>query len=317
MRVSRGLLCWTTAAVAVWLALAVAIGIVMADVALHPARRPIAPQDKLSAQAVSGRNHAVLSDVAIAAPDGVVLRAWEMMPQDWNEDAVILLHGQGDNRAGMLGVADLLLRHRYAVLLPDARAQGASDGAIATYGVVEAGDLRRWYEWLQESQHPLCVDGLGESMGAAIVLEASAAVPEFCAVVAESAFSSFREAGYLRLGQQFGAGPWLGRTLLFPAVEAGFLYAQLHYGVSLERASPLKAVESTQVPILLIHGLADTNLPPSFSEEMKARHPSAMLWEPAGAGHCGAMQAEPREYEQLVVGWLASHARSNAASLSK
>lgn len=69
-----------------------------------------------------------------------------MRPPIGNGDGVILLHGQAANRANMLGNADLLLRHGYAVLLPDARAHGESGGPIATYGVVEASDVRRWYE---------------------------------------------------------------------------------------------------------------------------------------------------------------------------
>ena len=284
----------------------------MAEMALHPERRIITVSDRVFAQNVSVREDAALSEAGVVADDGAMLRAWIMTPRKGNGDAVILLHGQGDNRAGMLGVADLLLRHGYAVLLPDARAQGASGGAVATYGVKESDDLRRWYAWLKRAQNPRCIDAVGNSMGAAIVLEATASTPELCAVAAESPFSSFREAAYLRLGQQFGAGPWLGRTLLFPAVEAGFLYARLRYGVDFERASPARAAAASRVPILLIHGLADTNLPPYFSEAIKAGRPDAMLWEPPDAGHCGAMKAAPAEYERRVTGWFASHERNGA-----
>jgi hypothetical protein len=277
----------------------------MTEVALHPERRITTVNDRIFARNISAREDAVLSEVAVAADDGAILRAWSFVPHKGNGDVVILLHGQGDNRAGMLGAADLLLRHGYAVLLPDARAQGASGGAIATYGVKEREDLRSWYAWLERSLHPHCTDALGNSMGAAIALEAT---PEFCAVAAESPFSSFREAAYLRLGQQFGAGPWLGRTLLFPAVESGFFYARLRYEVDFERASPAKAAAASRVPILLIHGLADTNLPPHFSEVIKMGRPDAVLWEPPGAGHCGAINTAPAEYEQHVTGWFSSHA---------
>jgi hypothetical protein len=179
--------------------------------------------------------------------------------------------------------------------------------------VKEAGDVHSWYAWLRGAENPHCVDVLGESMGAAIALQSTGAVPQLCAVVAESTFSSFREAAYLRLGQQFDAGPWFGHTLLFPAVEVGFLYARLRYGVDFERASPERAAAASRVPILLIHGLADTNLPPRFSELIKADRPDAVLWEPPGAGHCGAMNAAPAEYEERVVRWFASHERDSAA----
>jgi len=95
-------------------------------------------------------------------------------------------------------------------------------------------------------------------------------------------------------------------------LRAGLLL-RLRYGVDFERASPARAAASSRVPIFLIHGLADTNLPAHFSELIKAGRPDAVLWEPPGAGHCGAMNAAHAEYEQRVTGWFASHERNGAA----
>jgi uncharacterized protein len=316
MRIARRILLQVLGYGGVWLVLCLAIGVVAVEGALHPARILPQPEDEIRAQDVADRYHASLSDVAFTAPDGATLEGWSIKPSQANGDAVILLHGQSDNRTGMLGVADVLLRHGYAVLLPDARAHGASGGPIATYGVLEAGDLRQWVDWLEHSQAPRCVYGLGDSMGAAQLLQSLDTIPEFCAVVAESTFASFREAAYDRIGQEFHTGPWLGRTLLRPAVEEGLLYARWRYGVDLGQDSPVNSVASTHVPILLIHGLADTNLPPRHSELIKARNPAVDLWEPPHAGHCGAWQAEPEEYERRVVGWFESHDRASAAGSS-
>ena len=232
-----------------------------------------------------------------------------------DRDTVILLHGHTDDRIGMLGNADLLLRHGYSVLLPDARAHGVSGGDLATYGVKEAGDVRLWYDSVAQSDSPRCIDGLGESMGAAQLLASLRTTPGFCAVVAESTFASFREASYDRLGEKLNAGAWAGRTLLRPAVEVGLLYARWKYGVDLEQASPQNAVAASSVPVLLIHGLKDTNLPPRHSEMIVAhsssRNPAVVLWEPANAGHCGAAGAEPQEFERRVLGWFASHPPPN------
>lgn len=296
---------------AVWIAVCSAAGILATEWALHPGRRLLMPNSEAQAQAIAVRNHATLTEVSVSANDGVTLRGWSIRPEHGNGDAVILLHGHTDNRAGMLGNADLLLAHGYSVLLPDARAHGTSGGDLATYGVREAGDLRRWFDWLRQSQAPRCVDGLGESMGAAQLLQSLGTTPEFCAVVAESSFASFREASYDRLGEKLHAGAWAGRTLLRPAVEAGFIYARWKYGVDFELASPENAVAASRIPVLLIHGRKDTNLPPRHSEEIQShnisRNPSVELWEPANAGHCGAAGAEPAEYERRVIGWFESH----------
>jgi hypothetical protein len=315
MKRMRKLIFWSAVLVAAWLVVCAAIGILAAELVLHPGRRALGPQAEVRAQAVAARNHAELKEVSITTADGATLRAWSIRPLHGNGDAVILLHGHTDNRAGMLGNADLLLRHGYSVLLPDARAHGVSGGNLATYGVKEADDVRLWYDWVERSESPRCIDGLGESMGAAQLLQSLGTTPGFCAVVAESPFASFREASYDRLGEKLNAGAWTGRTLLRPAVEVGLLYARWKYGVDLEQASPQNAVAASSVPVLLIHGLKDTNLPPRHSEMIVAhspsRNPKVVLWEPANAGHCGAAGAAPEEFERRVVGWFESHPPPN------
>jgi fermentation-respiration switch protein FrsA (DUF1100 family) len=104
---------------------------------------------------------------------------------------------------GMIGYAELLLANGYGVLMPDSRAHGQSGGALATYGLLEKDDIQRWIRWVQEHQHPGCVFGFGESMGAALVLQAIVSKPGFCAVAAESPFASFREISYDRWDNSF------------------------------------------------------------------------------------------------------------------
>ncbi len=307
MKRMRILLRFSAIIVGVWLVLCIAIGIVAEEWALHPWRRVLGPEAEARAQEIAVRNHAVLSEVSIIAADGVTLRSWSIRPVAGNGDAVIVLHGVGDNRMGMLGYADLLLKHNYAVLLPDARAHGKSGGTLATYGLREAGDVRRWFDWIEKTESPRCIDGLGNSMGAALMLESLRTTPGFCAVVVESPFADFREASYDRLGEWSGAGPWFGRTLLRPAVEVGLLEAHWRHGIDLEQVSPENAVDSSRVPILLIHGKKDAKLPVYNSEEIKSHNSAIVLWEPANAGHCGAIGTEPAEYERRVFGWYESH----------
>jgi hypothetical protein len=315
MKLLKKLLGLGAAIIALWLAVCAVAAIQSADWALHPARRALTPADEAQATAMANSDHATLQQAAITASDGIVLRAWYIRPAPGNGDAVILLHGQADNRLGMLGPADLLLRHGYAVLLPDARAQGVSGGDLATYGIKEADDIRRWFDWLAQTQAPRCIDGLGNSMGAAQLLQSLTTERGFCAVVAESPFSSFREASYDRIGEWLGAGsqigPLIGRTVLRPVVDIGFVYVRLRYAVNLAHDNPARATAASRVPVFLIHGLLDDNLPPRNSERILAasrgRNNNVVLWEPPDAGHTGALSAEPQEYERRVNGWLDTH----------
>lgn len=251
------------------------------------------------------------TDTSLATPDGAILRAWFFEPQDENGDIVVLLHGVSDNRMGMYGYGKWLLGQHYSVLLPDARSHGLSTG-LASYGLKESDDIHLWVDWLEKTYHPRCVYGLGESMGAAQLLQALPKEPRFCAVVAESPFASFREAAYARFGREFHTGPWLGSTFFRPTVEVGLLFVRVRYGLDMERASPKRAVEEARVPVMLIHGLSDRNIPPFHSDEIQLHNPAyIMVWKVPGAAHTRAHKAAPGEFETKVLEWFHSHSSAD------
>ena len=290
--------------------LAVGLG----ELAFHPMRVPL--DARSSAEAIATRFGGVLEDASATASDGAQLQAWYARPAKSNGNAVILIHSIGDNRQGMMGFAELFLSQGYAVLVPDSRAQGNSGGGFPTYGVEESKDVRYWFDWLETRQHPHCTFGMGESMGAAIVLQAVKTTP-FCAVVAESPFASFRQISYIRVGQIFRSSEWPGQYALRPSVELAFVYARLTRGVKLTTASPEQSVVGSRVPILLIHGLADNNIPPHQSEIIRDHNPADItLWEVPDAGHCGAVSVGAEEFDSRVLGWFSSHGRNLREKLS-
>jgi uncharacterized protein len=283
----------------------------LSELAFRPRR--VRVRERQSAEAATARLGAALRDVSLTASDGSRLEACFARPADANGAAVILLHGVGDNRQGMMGFAIRFLSNGFAVLVPDSRGQGESGGDFPTYGLKESSDVHRWLDWLVVQQHPRCVFGMGESMGAAILLQAVEKESRFCAVVAESSFASFRQIAYVRVGQLFHIGTWLARVALRPAVELAFLYGRLTRGVNLADASPERSVVGSHVPILLIHGLADDNIPFQQSEWIRAHNPyEIVLWEVPNAGHCGAVNAAGGEFDTRVLGWFTSHDRGYA-----
>jgi len=283
-------------------------GIWIADGTLQPPHRPLTQEEESAMTDSAHTLDADLADVSITTADLVTLRAWLIRSRHSSGDSVILLHGLGDNRVGMTGYAQLLLAHGYTVLMPDARAHGASGGRLATFGLLERNDIRQWFDFVQSETHPRCIFALGESMGAAQLLQSLDAGTSFCAVVAESSFSNFHEIAYDRMGQPFHLGPYLGRSFFRPLVEVAFLRARRKYGLKLEQASPEDAVAKTQVPVLLIHGQVDSNIPVRHSRRIHARNPAAVLWEVANADHCGAISTSPKEFQQRVLSWFVSHA---------
>jgi pimeloyl-ACP methyl ester carboxylesterase len=291
-------------ALVLYLAFCAAAGIFVADGTLHPARRPLTAEDEAAMRDLARHLDSNLENVSITTPDAITLSAWTIHPHHSDGDAVILLHGLGDNRLGMIGYAQLLLAHGFTVLLPDARAHGTSGGDLATYGLPERNDIHQWFDFLSTQAHPHCIFGFAESMGAAELLQSLAVEPQFCAVVAESSFSSFREIAYDRMGQPFHLGPWFGRTVFRPVIEFAFLYVHWRYHLDMQEVSPEDSVAATRVPVFLIHGQIDSNIPIRHSREIHANNPNTVLWEVPNADHCGAISASPQEFEQSLLAWF-------------
>jgi len=104
------------------------------------------------------------------------------------------------------------------------------------------------------------------------------------------------------------AGGMLGVSLTAGIV---FLYVRLRYGFDMEHASPEQAVVGSKIPILLIHGLDDRNIPPYHSDRIQANNPSDVtVWKVPGAAHTGAHEAEPQEFERRVLEWFENHSRA-------
>jgi alpha-beta hydrolase superfamily lysophospholipase len=284
------------------LLLGLAASVYVADGALHIYLRP-SPNNSL-AQAVADATSSNWEPAETTAPDGIALRGWIFTPRSPNGSAVILLHGVSDTRKGVLNHAEYLLKAGFTMLTPDSRGHGVSGGDYITYGVKEAADVHAWSDWLFAHRPIQRLYGMGESMGAAIILQSLATEPRYRAVVAECPYATFLEVAYDRLSTP--AFP--PHFTLWPTIETGYIYARLRYGVDLHLASPLAAVRATKVPVLLIHGTADTNIPPRNSQELCAANPAATtLWLVPGATHVNALSVNPELYIHTVLAWFRDH----------
>lgn len=253
--------------------------------------------------------------VEIPAADGAVLRGWLLLSRASNGGYIIALHGIADSRIGQLGLACLFLRNHYAVLLPDSRGHGASGGDLVTYGLRESADVRRWYDWLKRTEHPRNIYGFGESLGGSILLQSLPITPGFSAVAAECPYASFRRIAEYRIAQSLPVPCWLAEPGAAVLVRSGFVYARWKYGLDFRKVSAADAISHTNVPILLIHGMADIKTPAINSRILAAGNPARVtLWLVPGAQHTGAYQTAPAEFEGRVIGWFSGHSRATAAA---
>src|SRR5215467_3391006 len=109
---------------------------------LKPIRRELTADLIREADTSFAVNHAHREDFDVRAPDGVMLHGWKVTPRTQNGSWVLLFHGVADNRVGVIGQSEFLLRAGYSVVMMDARAHGTSEGPGATYGWLERSDTR-------------------------------------------------------------------------------------------------------------------------------------------------------------------------------
>jgi alpha-beta hydrolase superfamily lysophospholipase len=296
---------------------------------LHPIRRELTPdliREADASFAISGGHR---EDFNVRAPDGVMLRGWKVSAPQPNGSWVLLFHGVADNRIGVIGQSEFLLRAGYGVVMMDVRAHGASEGPMATYGWLERNDTRAIIDALLVTERGQSISAiaaerhlpgaklptpasfhlyaLGESMGAGIALQSAAADPRIEAVVAEASFASLREASYDYAGLR--KYPWLGETFFAP-----FSWTLLYRGESLAgfhaaEVAPEKSVAARAFPVLLICDEKDVALPCRHTERIfaAARGPK-QLWVVPGAYHTAALGFQPVEFRRRVLSFFAAAA---------
>lgn len=281
-------------------------GVVLCEVTLHLPHRALNPANPR----ISGVLENPHQEVQITSADGLKLRGW-YFPNGDSEATMLMVHGQSANREQMVPFVQLFLKHGFNVLAPDLRGHGESEGHEITYGLKEPRDIQLWVDWLEQSHDPRFIFGLGESLGAAILLQSVPVEKRFTGIIAECPYANFREVAYDRMGYPFGLGPWFGKTLLWPTVESGLLCAKYWDGLDLDKASPEKAVQGATIPILLIHGNKDFLTPEYHSELIRWQNPSDIeLWEANNARHVRALFTDRQEYEERVFEWIGRQMRA-------
>jgi len=265
---------------------------------LHP--QNLNPMRLKETEEMLQRVGASKEDFAVHALDGADLNGWKVRARSPNGDWILLFHGVADNRTGVLGHAELLLRHGYNIVMMDSRAHGASGGNMATYGWKERYDTVAITNVLYSTEKVHHLGALGVSMGAAIALQSASVEPRIEAVVAEDPFADLREVSYDYGGLHFS--PLLGKTLFRPATIFAMSELAKAGGFQPDDVSPEKAVAVRPFPIFLICGTQDHTIPCRHAEDIYQKaHGPKELWVVEGAEHASALGRAPAEYENRVI----------------
>lgn len=265
--------------------------------------------------------------VRIRSRDGLRLSArWlDAEPADpgWRPDpreAILLLHGYSGSVAPDLVEYGPVLRRTAGVLGLDFRGHGDSDPGETTFGLREVDDVGGALGWLGERGIRRVVLA-GTSMGgivaiaAAVVLgdgglagvdadpdvprlTAPAPRPRIVGIVTEAVPAELPTVVANRIR---GPGPvrrWLARRAF--ASAAGLL------GADPRATEPIRVLALLEdLPVLLIHGEADTTVPLAEGRRLAASAgPGGQHWTVAGAGHALGRRTSPEAWDERVSTFL-------------
>lgn len=223
--------------------------------------------------------------------------------------SVIIDHGFMNNKESMGAYAYLFHHLGYNVLVPDARAQGQSQGKYIGYGYPERYDQRKWaYRLIKKNGTHSRIVLFGVSMGGATVMMTSGVhlPPQVKAVIEDCGYSSLT-AEIEHEAKDLYHLPAFPR---FPLVQMLSGINRVANGFFLSQCSSVKALHHNHRPTLFIHGQADTFVPTKMVyQNYRASRGPKKLWVVPKAKHAKSFQTEPRTYQRHVQSFLKQYVK--------
>lgn len=232
--------------------------------------------------------------------DGRHLVAIYYIPIKKGHRWIILAHGYGRDQRYMRDYAEIYVKHGYNVLSPDLCASGKSEGKYITMGVKESEEVAKWATKIKERDANAEIVLHGISMGATTVMMAAGRyeISGLTAVIEDCGYTSAYEMFTSQLGVIFGLPE-------FPIMTCVDIVSGIKTGVKVSEADSLKAISNIKVPVMFIHGTADTMVPPSMMERLYNACPTPKkCFVVEGAGHGDAMTVAGKQYWEIVFSFL-------------
>ncbi|MDO4164985.1 MAG: alpha/beta hydrolase [Bacteroides sp.] len=248
-----------------------------------------------------------LQDTYIVNEQGVRLHALYIQAAQPTNNTAVIVHGYTDNAIRMLMIGYLYSYElNYNILLPDLYGHGESGGVEIQMGWKDRLDVLQWMEKANEmfgGDTHMVVHGI--SMGAATTMMVSGEVehasrpyPYVKCFVEDCGYTSVWDEFSHELSQQFHLPD-------FPLLYTTSLLCNLRYGWTFGEASPLEQVKKCSLPMLFIHGDADTYVPTWMVHPLyEAKSEPKEIWISPGVAHALSYRDYPQEYTERVKNFV-------------
>ena len=248
-----------------------------------------------------------LRDTLIHSERGERLHALYVRAARPTARTAVIVHGYTDNAVRMLPIGYLYSRQLgYNILLPDLHAHGLSEGDAVQMGWLDRLDVLQWMDTANElfgDSTRMVVHGV--SMGAATTMMVSGEElpPYVKCFVEDCGYTSVWDEFKGELKNQFGLPA-------FPLLDVASWLCGLKYDWTFREASALEQVKRCALPMLFIHGDADTFVPTWMVHPLYEAKPGPKeLWLVPGAAHAVSYKENKVEYTRRVQEFTGKYIR--------
>ena len=236
--------------------------------------------------------------VRITSFDGLKLNAYNVHNHNTNK-YIIMVHGIWSSKAFSYPRAYEFDKRGFNTLIIDQRASGDSEGEYYTYGQKESLDLLLWINYLISKDPNVQIVLYGVSMGASTVMMATAndLPPNVKCIIEDCGFSSAEE--------EFDHFVKTEYKISFSKPVLILLEKELKkkLGMTFDDMSPKKALDSNEIPLLIIHGEEDTFGPFEMSKKLYNHNKGYKKYYPVpNAEHTQAIIDQ--KYFDVVVNFI-------------
>ncbi|MDX2216635.1 MAG: alpha/beta hydrolase [Oculatellaceae cyanobacterium bins.114] len=208
------------------------------------------------------------------------LHGWWIPAQSTSRGVVLYLHGNGANIGANVAQAERFHRLGLSVLLIDYRGYGKSTGGFPSEAKVYEDATVAWnYLTQKRNISPQRILLYGHSLGGAIATQLAVQQPDAAGLIVQCSFTSIREM--------------TNRIRSYRLLPIDLVLTQ--------RFESIRKVPHLKMPVLFIHGMADTEIPFDMSQTLYEAAPEPKrLWLVPDAGHNTVGDVAGAEYLRVV-----------------
>lgn len=233
----------------------------------------------------------------ITSSDGLKMVA-HYYPKENAKRLIIAVHGWRSSwDYDFNGQYEFLHNNDCSILFTESRAHGESEGRYMYYGKIERFDLLQWIKFARENitaDLPIYIYGMSAGASTAIMTSCEIKDRNILGIIADSPSTSARDSGKMTIKNIH-----LSPLIFYTQVRFDCL---LRLGMDDNAFTPLDALKTSQIPLLILHGSNDRLAPPFMAQELyNTCNADKQIVEFKNAGHMKSFYTNPLKYEKTLL----------------